>query len=143
VALEEERIEAQLALGHETEAIAPLRELVAREPLRERPRGQLMLALYRTGRQAEALDVYEVGRRALSEELGIEPGERLRALHGAIVRQDPELGAVPMRAAAGPPRSKRRAAFAAVGVAAAAASVAIAITAGGDGGHAPRQSPMG
>ena len=52
VALEEERLEAKLALGHHAEAIAPLRELVAREPLRERPRGQLMLAIYRAGRQA-------------------------------------------------------------------------------------------
>src|SRR5438046_556202 len=73
VALDEQRMEVELALGRDAAAIAPLRELVAHEPLRERPRAQLMLALYRSGRQSEALDVYEAGRRLLSEELGIEP----------------------------------------------------------------------
>ena len=119
IALDEERIEAELALGHDAEAIAPLRELVAREPLRERPRAQLMLALYRSGRQSEALDVYEAGRRLLSEELGIEPGERLRELHAAIVRQDPALGA-PRPAVAAAARRRTRWALAAAAVAAAA-----------------------
>src|SRR5215207_6863805 len=121
VALEEERFEAQLALGRHAEAIPALRELVAREPLRERLRAQLMLALYRGDRQAEALDVYEAGRRALSDELGIDPGERLRALHEAIVRHDTALGA-PRRAA--PARRRRLWPWLAGAGAAAAAAVA-------------------
>jgi DNA-binding SARP family transcriptional activator len=92
IALAEERQEAELARGRHAAAIAPLRELVAHEPLRERPRAQLMLALYRSGREAESLEVYESGRRVLSDELGIEPSERLRRLHSAILRQDPEIG---------------------------------------------------
>ena len=125
VALEEERLDAELALGRHAEAVAPLRDLVAREPLRERPRGQLMLALYRGGRQAEALDVYEAGRRALSEELGIEPGERLRALHESIVRQDPALGEPP-KAGAAPRRRPRTVAVA--GLALVAIGVAITVS---------------
>ena len=139
VALEEERLEAELALGHHARAIAPLRDLVAHEPLRERPRGQLMLALYRDGRQAEALDVYEAGRRALSEELGIEPGERLRGLHGAIVRQDPALGRPP---AATTLRRRRWGLLAAVG-AAAAAAIVIVIAAGGEPARPPARVANG
>ena len=135
VALEEERLEAELALGHHADAIAPLRQLVAREPLRERPRAQLMLALYRSGRQAEALDVYEAGRRTLSEELGIEPGERLRALHGSIVRQDAALGRSSAPAAA--PRRRRFWVVLVAGAAAVAAAIAIVIAAGGDAEHEP------
>jgi DNA-binding SARP family transcriptional activator len=136
VALEEERIEAELALGRHDDAIGPLRDLVAREPLRERPRGQLMLALYCVGRQAEALDVYEAGRRALSEELGIEPGGRLRALHEAIVRQDPELEPTPPAPRFGHSRRRSWVAPAALAGLAAVAVVAIAVTAGGDS-HQP------
>jgi DNA-binding SARP family transcriptional activator len=135
VAVQEERLEAQLALGHHAAAIAPLRELVAHEPLRERLRGQLMLALYRLGRQAEALDVYEAGRRALSEELGIEPGERLRALHEAIVRQDPALGR--SRAPAATSRRRRRWIVPAAGAAAVAAAILIAIAAGDSSTQSP------
>jgi DNA-binding SARP family transcriptional activator/ABC-type branched-subunit amino acid transport system substrate-binding protein len=129
VALEEERIDAELALGRNAEAIAPLRELVAREPLRERPRAQLMLALYRCGRQAEALDVYETGRRRLSEELGIEPGERLRELHGAIVRQDAALGTPRTVRPARRRRSWR--ALAAAGIAAGVIAAVVIATGGG------------
>jgi DNA-binding SARP family transcriptional activator len=132
IEVEEERLEAQLALGRDAEAIAPLRELVADEPLRERPRGLLMLALYRAGRQAEALDVYEAGRRVLSEELGIEPGERLRALHEAIVRQDATLGPPPTA----PPAPRRWALVAALGVLV-AAGIAIAVAVSGGSDHAP------
>jgi DNA-binding SARP family transcriptional activator len=90
----EERLEAELALGLGRELVPELETLVAAEPLRERPRAQLMLALYRAGRQVEALEVYHDGRRALVEELGIEPGPALQQLQQAILNQDPALGAV-------------------------------------------------
>jgi DNA-binding SARP family transcriptional activator len=87
----EARIEADLALGRHGELVAELEELIAEHPFRERLRGQLMLALYRAGRQADALALYQTTRHALAEELGIEPGEKLRDLHRAILRHDPEL----------------------------------------------------
>ena len=87
----EERIEADLALGRHGDVIGELEALVAEHPLRERLRGQLMLALYRGGRQAEALAAYQDGRRALVEELGIEPSRPLQELEQAILRQDPAL----------------------------------------------------
>ena len=89
----EERIEAELELGRHDELVVELEALVAEHPLRERPRGQLMLALYRSGRQAEALQSYQDGRRMLSEELGIEPSESLRRLEHRILEQDPTLAA--------------------------------------------------
>ena len=87
----EDRIDADLGLGRHQQLVAELERLVVEHPVRERMRGQLMLALYRAGRQAEALDCYRVGRRALIDELGIEPGRGLRELHQAIVEQDPRL----------------------------------------------------
>ncbi|MEU3742299.1 BTAD domain-containing putative transcriptional regulator [Streptomyces sp. NPDC032198] len=88
----EERIAAELAqTGRETELVAELTALVSRHPTRERPRGQLMLALYRLGRQADALAVYAEGRDALADELGIDPGPDLRRMHEAILRADEEL----------------------------------------------------
>ena len=87
----EERIAADLEVGRHQDLIAELQTLVEREPLRERLRGQLMLALYRSGRQAEALEVYREGRRVLVDELGIEPRRELQALEGAILRHDPAL----------------------------------------------------
>jgi DNA-binding SARP family transcriptional activator/class 3 adenylate cyclase len=87
----EDRVDADLELGKHGELIGELDTLVARHPLRERLRGQLMLALYRAGRQAEALDVYHVGRRALVDELGIEPSPELQALHAGILRQETRL----------------------------------------------------
>ena len=89
----EERIDADLQLGRQTALVGELEELVARHPQRERLRGQLMLALYRSGRQAEALEAYQTGRRALVEELGIEPGPELQRLQRQILEQDPALGA--------------------------------------------------
>ena len=74
----EQRIDADLALGRQRELIGELEALVAEHPLRERPRSQLMLALYRSGRQADALAVYQDARRALVDELGVEPGPDLR-----------------------------------------------------------------
>lgn len=89
----EERIDADLELGRHTEVVAELEALVSEHPLRERLHSQLMLALYRTGRQAEALEVYQRLRRTLVEELGIEPGPSLQGLETAILRQDPSLEA--------------------------------------------------
>jgi DNA-binding SARP family transcriptional activator len=89
----EDRIDADLALGRHDALVGELRELVDVYPLRERARGQLMAALYRGGRQAEALEVYRQGRLVLSEQLGIEPGPGLRELERAILRHDSELGA--------------------------------------------------
>jgi class 3 adenylate cyclase len=87
----EERVEADLALGHDEELVPELETVVKEHPLRERPRGQLMLALYRAGRQAEALELYRDTREMLLDELGLEPGPPLRALEQAILRQDSSL----------------------------------------------------
>jgi DNA-binding SARP family transcriptional activator len=89
----EERVEADLALGANTELVGELEGLVEEYPMRERLRGQYMLALYRGGRQAEALDAYSEGRRLLVDQLGIEPSRDLQQLHGAILRQENELEA--------------------------------------------------
>ncbi|MFL5841215.1 MAG: BTAD domain-containing putative transcriptional regulator [Thermoleophilaceae bacterium] len=86
-------IDAELALGRHAELIPELKSLVRRHPFGERLRGQLMLALYRAGRQAEALGVYRAGRRVLVGQLGIEPGAELRELERAILAQDPQLTA--------------------------------------------------
>jgi DNA-binding SARP family transcriptional activator len=85
------RIETDLALGRHRELVGELEVLVHEHPLRERPRAQLMLALYRSGRQAEALDLYREGRHVLVDELGIEPGLELQELEKAILSHDPEL----------------------------------------------------
>lgn len=89
----EARIEADLALGRQDSLVAELETLVAAHPYREGLRAQLMLALYRSGRQAEALETYRRARRVFSEELGIEPGPRLQELEGAILRHDSSLKA--------------------------------------------------
>ena len=95
----EERIDAELELGEHARLVPELEALVGQEPLRERPRAQLMLALYRSGRQAEALESYRAGRQLLVDELGIEPGPALQELERAILRQDEAL--------AGPQRAPR------------------------------------
>ncbi|MBV8479101.1 MAG: AfsR/SARP family transcriptional regulator, partial [Actinobacteria bacterium] len=87
----EERIAADLELGHAADVVAELEVLARAEPQRERVQELLMLSLYRAGRQADALEVYRDVRRTFSEELGIEPGQRLRALERAILAQDPSL----------------------------------------------------
>lgn len=102
----EERIEADLACGKHVELCGELEQLVREHPLRERLRGQLMLALYRAGRQADALEAYQAARRALVDELGIEPGPSLQELERAILRQDRTLdlpAAAPPAPAAAPP----------------------------------------
>src|SRR4051794_8711759 len=85
-----DRIETELALGR-SGVVSELEALIAEHPLRERLRAQVMLALYRSGRQAEALAAYQDARRALVDGLGIEPGRQLRELEQAILRQDPSL----------------------------------------------------
>jgi predicted ATPase/DNA-binding SARP family transcriptional activator len=87
----EDLLEAKLALGRHAEVLAELEALVAAHPLRERLRGQQMRALYGAGRQAEALAVYQATRRALAEELGVDPAPELEAVHLAVLRGDPGL----------------------------------------------------
>src|SRR6266508_3988180 len=87
----EQRIEVDLTLGRHAELIGELEALTREHPHRERLQAQLLVALYRSGRQAEALTAYQDARRRLVEELGIEPGRQLRDLHQAILRQDPAL----------------------------------------------------
>ena len=89
---QEERIEADLQLSEPARLVPELEALVAQHPLRERMRAQLMLALYRSGRQAEALEVFADGRKTLVDELGIEPGPELQDLQRRILAQDPTLG---------------------------------------------------
>ncbi len=89
----EDRLAAELAGGHAADLVGELRALVAEHPLRERLRGSLMLALYRAGRQADALEVMREGRRLLVDELGLEPGPELRRLEAMILAHDPELSA--------------------------------------------------
>src|SRR5207244_516967 len=96
----EDRIEADLALGRHGPLVAELEHLIVENPFRERLRAQLMLALYRSGRQAEALAVYQRTRRTLVDELGIEPGESLRQLEQSILAHDPALDAPAGRGAA-------------------------------------------
>jgi DNA-binding SARP family transcriptional activator len=91
VAAREQLIEAKLELGRHDEVVPQLETLIREHPYRERLRAQLMLALHRCERQADALQAYQDARRALVEELGIEPGERLRELERAIFAQDPGL----------------------------------------------------
>jgi DNA-binding SARP family transcriptional activator len=98
LALLEERAEAKLAVGAHADLVAELEALVRMHPLRERLRAQLMLALYRSGRQAQALEVYREGRELLVEELGLEPSPLLRGVHASILRQEAfsvSRGAIP------------------------------------------------
>jgi DNA-binding SARP family transcriptional activator len=92
----EERVDADLELGAGAELVGELEALVRDHPLRERLRGQLMLALYRSGRQAEALEAYLGARRALVDELGIEPSPALQRLYRSILRQEAGLERAPV-----------------------------------------------
>ena len=102
----EDRVDAELELGAHAELVAELETLVAEQPLRERRHGQLMLALYRCGRQAEALQAFQQVRDLLVEELGIDPGSALRRLEQEILEQDPALDGT--RAPDRPGRAARR-----------------------------------
>ncbi len=91
----EEQFEAALALGEHTEVVGRIRQVLEEHPFRERLWGQLMLALYRSGRQAEALEAFGQARRVLAEQLGVEPGPGLQRLQAAILAHDPALASVP------------------------------------------------
>jgi len=108
----EDRIEAELAVGRHGDVVGELEALAAAQPLRERPYQQLMIALYRCGRQAEALAVYRSARRVLVDELGIEPGPGLQRTERAILEQDVSLQppVPPAMVAAGAERPSSRAA---------------------------------
>lgn len=93
LAVLEERIEAELHLGHHRRLAPEIQALVDRHPFRERFHGQLMLSLYRSGRRAEALEAYQNARRLLTSELGIDPGPEIQDLHRDILDDDPALGA--------------------------------------------------
>jgi YVTN family beta-propeller protein len=130
LAVLEDRIDADLAAGRDAELVPELEQLIVRHPLRERPYGQLMLALYRSGRQADALDAYRRARKTLNQELGLEPSPQLRDLERKILKQDPEL-ATPSRAdrELGPPPPPRRwLALLALVIVGAAAITAFALT---------------
>jgi DNA-binding SARP family transcriptional activator/ABC-type branched-subunit amino acid transport system substrate-binding protein/streptogramin lyase len=134
----EDRVDADLALGNHTPLVGELETLVAENPLRERLLGQLMLALYRAGRQAEALEVYRRGRQALSDELGLEPGPALRELEQAILTHDRALGAPSGPLLARARRVRRGGVLIAAGgivlLGAAIAAVVISFAGGGKGG---------
>jgi YVTN family beta-propeller protein len=140
---QEQLIDANLALGRHAEVVVELEALVAKHPLRERLCGQLMLALYRCGRQAEALEVYRGTRRKMVEELGIEPGSALRDLEQGILRQDSALRAPAVSAPDRPEHPaasrarmpRRRVVLASVALGALAiAAILVAIVAGGGSG---------
>jgi DNA-binding SARP family transcriptional activator len=107
-AAREELFAADLALGEHARLVPELEAFVAQHPLRERPRGQLMLALYRSGRQAEALDVYRQTRATLVDELGLEPSAELNELEQAILRHDPSVALGKVAAPASPEPERRK-----------------------------------
>ena len=113
-----DRIDCELALGRHDELVAELETLVGQHPLRERLRAQLMLALYRSGRQADALAAYQDARRTLVDELGLEPSRELQELEKAILIHDPDVaGALPRTArAAGASAALRVAVLAVVAI---------------------------
>src|SRR3954447_16490666 len=134
----ETRIDAELMLGEHARLVGELEALVADHPLRERFRAQLMLALYRCGRQSQALDVYRDARRRLTDELGLEPGPELRALEQQILTQSSELAGPrvwrppaprppPSEQAAAAKRSRRAARVIVAGALLLAAAVTLAV----------------
>jgi YVTN family beta-propeller protein len=130
-----DRIEADLQLGRHETLISEVETLVAQNPLQERLRGQLMLALYRSGRQVEALQVYQATRQALLEQLGIEPGESLRRLERAILNHEPTIDEPaprhPLVASTSRPKKWRNSQLVAAGLGAVAVSAAVALAAWG------------
>ena len=141
----EDRLQAELDIGEAARAVPELEELVTAEPLRERPRELLMLALYRAGRQADALDLYRRTRDLFVNELGIEPGPGLRELEQAVLRQDTDLRAPTRRRPARepgiePPRRRRRLPFVVAAVAAALVVAGVVAALVHDGGSHPTPS---
>jgi YVTN family beta-propeller protein len=139
----EDRIEADVRLGRHTQLVSELQALVRDHSLRERLCGQLMLALYRSGRQAEALQVYRDTQVVLNTELGIDPSSSLQRLEGGILRQDPELDwrpPVPEEGTATPVRSRSRLTLGAIVTVLVAALVGIGLNAVSPGGSASPSS---
>jgi YVTN family beta-propeller protein len=137
----EDRIDADLASGEHARLVGELEALVHEHPLRERLQGQLMLALYRSGRQADALETYHIARDRLIDELGLEPGPELKELERAILAQDPSLQAPP-RASAVARRVQRGGALIMLGaVALLAACVLVAVRLSASGGDVLRVTP--
>src|SRR5262245_41704059 len=142
----EGRIDTDLQLGGGAALVGELERLVTENPFRERLLGQLMLALHRAGRQADALAAFRAGRQRLSAELGLEPSPDLRELERRILEHDPALGAVATPSLRRSPRITRaRATAAALAVAAVAASVAagIRLSTGGSSASTVRGSTTG
>jgi DNA-binding SARP family transcriptional activator len=129
LAVYEDWMQAALESGETAGVIPELEELVRAYPLRERPRELLMLALYRAGRQAEALELFRRTRELFVEELGIEPGPALRELEQAMLRQDADLRLPPRRAAPSAPEQPARRRRTVWALAAAALLVAAAVLA--------------
>jgi len=129
----EDRIDADLAAGRDAVLVPELEQLIAREPLRERPYGQLMLALYRDGRQAEALETYQRARKVLSREVGLQPGPQLQELERRMLNQDPALAPRGTSTAVPSSKSHRRRFLVAgaVLVGAAAVVLGLVLTSGG------------
>ena len=127
----EERIEIDLELGDAAKVVPELRQLVQRDPLRERAWAQLMMALYATGRQADALAAYQDARRALGE-IGLEPGPRLRELEQAILNQDGSLATMPLRSDSARRHTSRGALAALVALAGIVVVVAVVVLARND-----------
>jgi DNA-binding SARP family transcriptional activator len=139
LAAQEDGLEAEVETGRHADALPELEALVAQHPLRERPRELLMVALYRSGRQADALELYRRTRELYVDELGIEPGPALQELERAVLQQDPALRA-PLRPAPAPTPAelaRRRWPFRAAGIlaalAVAGAALALALRGGGGG----------
>ncbi len=128
------RFDAELALGHHERVVGELQALVAQNPYRERFVAQFMLALYRSGRHAEALDAYERTRRRLDDDLGLQPSAELQQLSGQIVRQDPLLRrptpSAPVATRPSVPRAKRRPAVLVAAAVAVGASLVLAASGG-------------
>jgi DNA-binding SARP family transcriptional activator/streptogramin lyase len=129
----EDRIDADLAAGRDAVLVPELEQLIAREPLRERPYGQLMLALYRDGRQADALETYQRARKMLSQEVGLQPGPQLQELERRMLNQDPALApGRPSRAIRSSQRHLRLYVLAGVAlVGVAAVALGLVLTSGG------------
>ena len=142
----EDLFDARLASGQDSELVADLEQLVGTNPLRERLRAQLMLALYRSGRQADALEVYQRGRRHLVDELGLEPSESLRRLEARILQQDHELdrpaAMLSPKESAPPPRSRRLAAVGSAAFVAAAAVTGVLVATTGHSAGRPAAASL-
>jgi ABC-type transport system substrate-binding protein/DNA-binding SARP family transcriptional activator len=142
----EDRIDADLASGEDARLVSELEALVREHPLRERVRRQLMLALYRSGRQADALQAYRDARRELLDELGLEPGRSLQELERAILAHDPVLEVPGRPAVRGSPataksRVRGGALIAAAGALLLAAIAVVAVKLASSGGSTVRVAP--